>query len=84
MRTRQPEEINHVYELRPRQDRQGHDLISDVLPFGRLWYGEPNAIENAVDYAKFYSRSHPTEIRVYDKARNLVATHEHPGGFREA
>jgi hypothetical protein len=20
------------------------DLISDVLPFGRLWYGEPNAI----------------------------------------
>jgi hypothetical protein len=27
------------------------DLISDALPFGRLWYGEPNAIENAVDYA---------------------------------
>jgi hypothetical protein len=29
------------------------DLISDALPFGRLWYGEPNAI----GYAKFYSRS---------------------------
>ena len=23
----------------------GVDLISDVLPFGRLWYGEPNAVE---------------------------------------
>ena len=34
------------------------DLISDALPFGRLWYGQPNAISNAVGYAKFYSRSH--------------------------
>jgi len=25
----------------------GVDLISDALPFGRLWYGEPNAIQNA-------------------------------------
>jgi hypothetical protein len=32
--------------------RCGVDLISDVLPFGRLWYGEPNAISNAIDYAK--------------------------------
>jgi hypothetical protein len=24
------------------------DLISDALPFGRLWYGEPNAISNAI------------------------------------
>ena len=33
----------HVYEVRPRKDHRGVDLISDVLPFGRLWYGEPNA-----------------------------------------
>jgi len=26
----------HVYEVRPRKDRRGVDLISDVLPFGRL------------------------------------------------
>ena len=26
-------------------------------PFGRLWYVEPNAISNAIGYAKFYSRS---------------------------
>lgn len=54
----------HVYEIRPRSDRRGVDLISDALPFGRLWYGEPNAISNAIDYAKFFSRSHDAVIRV--------------------
>jgi hypothetical protein len=34
----------HVYEVRPRKDHRGVDLISDVLPFGRLWYGEPNPV----------------------------------------
>ena len=28
----------HVYEVRPRKDHRGVDLISDALPFGRLWY----------------------------------------------
>jgi len=28
----------HVYEVRPRKDKRGFDLISDGLPFGRLWY----------------------------------------------
>jgi hypothetical protein len=46
----------HVYEVRPRKDHRSFDLISDVLPFGRLRYGEPNAIGYAK--AKFYSRSH--------------------------
>jgi hypothetical protein len=41
----------HVYDVRPRKDKRGADLISDVLPFGRLWYGEPNAIGNAIGYA---------------------------------
>jgi hypothetical protein len=26
----------HVYEVRPRKDRRGVNLISDALPFGRL------------------------------------------------
>jgi hypothetical protein len=30
--------VSHVYEVRPRKDRRGFDLISDALPFGRLWY----------------------------------------------
>jgi len=28
----------HAYEVRPRKDKRGVDLISDLLPFGRLWY----------------------------------------------
>jgi hypothetical protein len=28
----------HEYENRPRKDHRDVDLISDVLPFGRLWY----------------------------------------------
>jgi hypothetical protein len=65
----------HVYEIRPRKDHRGVDLISDVLPFGRLWYGEPDAISNAVGYAKFFSRSHDAVIRVYDEAGNVIETH---------
>ena len=73
----------HVYEIRSRSDKRGVDLISDTLPFGRLWYGEPNAISNAIGYAKFYSRSHDAVIRVYDEAGNVIETHEHAGEFRE-
>ena len=29
-------------------------------------YGEPDAVSKAIDYAKFYSRSHRAVIRVYD------------------
>ena len=63
----------HVYEIRPRKDKRGVDLISDVLPFGRLWYGEPNAISNAIGYAKFRSRSHDAVIRVYDERMMRMA-----------
>jgi hypothetical protein len=45
----------HTYEVRPRKDHRGVNLISDALPFDRLWYGEPNAVINAIDYTKFYS-----------------------------
>jgi hypothetical protein len=62
----------HVYEVRPRKDHRGFDLISDALPFGRLWYGEPNAISNAINYAKFFSHSDNAVIRVYDEAGNVI------------
>jgi hypothetical protein len=58
----------------------GIDLISDVLPFGRLWYTKP---DDAVDYAKFFSRSHDAVIRVYDDAGNVIETHEHAGDFKD-
>jgi hypothetical protein len=32
-----PRISTHVYEIRPRKDKRGVDLISDVLPFRRLW-----------------------------------------------
>jgi hypothetical protein len=73
----------HVYEIRPRKDHRGIDLISDALPFGRLWYAEANAISNAINYAKFFSRSHDALIRVYDEAGNVIETHEHKGDFKE-
>jgi hypothetical protein len=73
----------HVYQVRPRKDHRGVDLISDVLPFGRLWYGEPDAITNAAGYPKFRSRSHNAVIRVYDDAGNVIETHEHAGEFKD-
>ena len=69
-------------ELRHLEHR-GVDLISDTLPFGRLWYGEPDAIVNAIGYAKFRSRSHDAVIRVFDEAGNVIETHEHAGEFKE-
>jgi len=54
-----------------------------VLPFGALWYVEPDAVLNAAHYAKFYSRSRPAVIRVFDDAGNVIETHEHAGDFRE-
>jgi hypothetical protein len=73
----------HAYEVRPRSDKCGVDLVSDVLPFGRLWCGEPDAVTNAISYAKFRSRSHAAVIRVYDEAGNVIETHEHAGDFKE-
>jgi len=74
---------DQVYEIRPRSDKRGFDLISDALPFGRLWYGDPNAISNAVGYAKFFSRSHPAIIHVYDESGAVIETHDRAGDFKE-
>jgi CobQ-like glutamine amidotransferase family enzyme len=53
-----------AYEVRQLKNHRGIDLISDVPPFGRLWYGEPNAINNASDYAKHRSRSHDAPVSI--------------------
>ena len=71
----------HVYEVRPRDDHRGFDLISEVLPFGRLWYNE--AEWDAVSYRKFFSRSHYVVIRVYDGAGNVIEANEHVGVFKD-
>ena len=69
----------HFYEVRPRSDKRGVDLISEVLPLGRLWYDTP---DNAIGYAMHNSRSHDAVIRVYDEAGNLIETHKHAGGLQ--
>jgi GT2 family glycosyltransferase len=38
---------------------------------------------NAVIYAKSYSRSHDVVIRVYNAAGNVIETHEHKSDFKE-
>ena len=72
-----------LYEVRPRKDKRGVDLISDQLPFGRLWYDGPSAISNAIGYAEHCSRSHDAVILVYDEAGNVIETHEHKGEFKD-
>jgi hypothetical protein len=52
----------HAYEVRPHH--RGVDLISDAVPFGGLWYDGPDAASNAVDHAKFRSRSHHAPVRI--------------------
>jgi hypothetical protein len=72
-----------VYEIRPRADKDGVDLISHALPYSPMWYRGPTAITDAIDHAKFFSRSHDAVIRVYDETGNLIKTQEHAGDFRE-
>jgi hypothetical protein len=64
--------LQHVYEARLRKNKRGIDLISHALPFGRPRYEEA---PDAVEYAKFYSRSHDAVNRVYDEAGNVIETH---------
>jgi Type III pantothenate kinase len=73
----------HVYEIRPRADHRGVDLVSLVLPYSPLWYRGPNAIRDAIDFAKFTSRSHNAVIHVYDEAGTMVETHERSADFKE-
>jgi len=66
-----------VYEIRPRKDGDGFDLISDRLRRGPIWYAGPDAVRNAVAYAKF--RSHPRSrqaiIRLLDQSGAVIETY---------
>lgn len=48
-----------------------------------MWYAGSNVVSNAVDYAKFFSRSHDAVIRVYDAGGYVIETHENAGEFKE-
>jgi len=72
----------HIYEIRPLKNRCGFELISDRLPLGLLWFEGPDALVDAVFYAKFYSSSHPAIIRVFDESGAVIGTHQSTGDFR--
>jgi hypothetical protein len=64
----------YLYEIRPRKDKRGVDLISDALPFGRCGTVSrmtPSGMPSSA------GRSHHAVIRVYDEAGNVIETHEH-------
>ena len=58
-------------------------VSAKILSTRSAWYGEPNAINNAIGYAMHSSRSHDALIRVYDEAGNVIETHDHKGDFKE-
>jgi hypothetical protein len=65
------------YEVRPRKSEDGVDLISARLRYGPIWYAGPDAVRNAVAYAKYRSllRSHRAKIRVLDDFGVVIHTH---------
>jgi hypothetical protein len=69
----------------PARDGDGFDLISDRLRRGPIWYAGPDAVRNAVAYAKYHShsRSHRAIIRVFDESSRAIETHEFAGDFRK-
>ena len=67
-----------TYEVRPRGPHgSGVDLISDNLPFGKLWYGEPGAIDNAASYAEFNAGGGTATITIFDKHGRVIETRTH-------
>jgi hypothetical protein len=66
-----------VYEVRPHNSGDGVDLISDRFRYGPIWYAGPDAVRNAVAYAKYrsLSRSHRPKIRVLDDFGAVIQTH---------
>ena len=66
-----------VYEVRPRTSRDGVDLISDRFRYGPIWYAGPDAVRNAVAYAKYrsLSRSQRAKICELDDFGAVIQTH---------
>ena len=67
-----------VYEIRHRKDRDGVDLISDRFRRGPIWYAGPDAVRDAIAFAKYRARSRSrwAIIRVFNDAGRVTETHE--------
>jgi hypothetical protein len=59
-------------------------LISSPMRCHSVGSGTPNSKpDDAVEYAKFFSRSHDAVIRVYDDVGSVIETHERASGSKE-
>jgi len=67
-----------VYELRPRKDKDGFELINDGFRYGPIWYSGRDAVRNAVAYAEYRSlmRSQRAIIRVLNESGAIIQTYE--------
>jgi hypothetical protein len=67
-----------LYEVRPRKDREGIDLISELFRYGPIWYAGPDAVRHAIAYARYRShfRSQRAIIRVLDDSGAVVQMHD--------
>jgi hypothetical protein len=59
------------------------DLVGHRVPLAELRFEGPDAIVDAVNYARFYSRSHPGIIRVFDESGAVVWMADSAGDFSE-
>ena len=75
-----------LYEVRPRKSGDGVDLISDRFRYGPIWYAGPDAVRNAVAYAKYssWSLSHKAIICVFDESSTVIKTYGHQGDFSKS
>ena len=57
----------------------------DRFRYRAIWYAGPDAVRNAVAYAKYRSLSHslPANISVLDDFGAIIQTHESNGDFRQ-
>ena len=67
----------HAYEVRPRKDKRGVDLISDVLPFGSLWYDGSNAISNADVANSAHAAEYTNKVPALREVKRLLRLHPH-------
>ena len=65
-----------IYDVRPHKSGDGFDLSSEVFRYGPIWYAGPDAVRNAVAYAKYRSLScsRRAKIRLLNNSGAVIQT----------
>jgi hypothetical protein len=61
--------VSTKYDLRPRKDGKGYDLISGSVRLRAFRWNDP---ELALAYAKFFGRLAGCRVRVFNRAGKLI------------